>query len=220
MGDIKSEPSPLFLFWFRYYVKLLFYRRFDRVWLNQNYLPGKDRSTIYFLNHNSWWDGIIPLLLNEFHFRQHAGAIMDEEQIRKHPFFRKLGAYPIDRSTPGKAVKSLQFTVDFLNQKGKSVFIYPQGKLVDSNEPVIFESGLSWLSKHCEGVDFVPVALHQHTYYSDKPSLFIKTGKPVVIDLSLPKIARNRLFEQTLIDLLTQIRNESFKQDHDYERIV
>ncbi|MEX1136393.1 MAG: lysophospholipid acyltransferase family protein [Balneolales bacterium] len=217
---MKSEPSRLFIFFFRYYVKLLFSRRFNRVWLDQNYRPDENRSTVYFLNHNSWWDGIIPLLLNEFRFGQRAGAIMNEVQIRKHPFFKKIGAYAIDRNNPRKAIKTLHETVNFLDQKGTCLFLYPQGSLMGPCEPIVFEGGISWLHDHCDTVDFVPVALHQHTYYSDKPSLFIKTGKPVAMDKTLTKSEKNRIFEHSLKDLLINIRKESFTEDPDFDRLA
>ena len=201
--------SPIFTKIFRYYVWYLFYRRFSKVWLDQGYYPEPFQSSVYYLNHNSWWDGIIPLLLNEFRFRQNAMAIMDERQIKKHPFFRKIGAYSIDRSNPKEALKTLQFTVDLLQKERTSVFIYPQGHIIDPCEPIAFEGGLSWLYTHCENVDFVPIALHQHTFNSDKPELFIKSGKPANFSRNLHKKELIRGFEHSLTDLVNTLRQES-----------
>lgn len=220
ISSLNTEASSLFIFFFRYYVKLLFYRRFNKVWLDQNYHPDENKSTVYYLNHNSWWDGIIPLLLNEFRFGQRAGAIMDEVQLKKYPFFRKIGAYAIDRGNPRKAIKTLQWTADYLSQKGTCVFIYPQGSLTDPRQPISFESGLCWIYDHCREVDFVPIALHQNTYHSDKPTLHIKTGVPAAIDPALPRHKKISLLEQSLKELLTEVREAAFDEEPDLDLLV
>ncbi|MEX0929530.1 MAG: lysophospholipid acyltransferase family protein [Balneolales bacterium] len=212
--------SPLFIFFFRYYVNLLFYRRFRRVWLDQHYYPGTGHATLYFLNHNSWWDGLVPLLLNEFRFHQQAKAVMDSRQLEKHPFFKKIGAYPIDRTRSRKAVAALLYTAELLKQKGTSVFIYPQGVISDPSMPLRFEKGIGLLHERCEGVDFVPIALHQHTLFSDKPDLFIKTGNPVRIEQHLTRNNKTLALEDTLNELLVRLRMESCREDLNYERLV
>ena len=142
--------------------------------------------------HNSWWDGMIPLLMNEFSFGLDARAVMDEDQLRRYPFFRYLGVYSINRAYPLRAIKSLEYTVRLLNSSTKDnpvgIWTYPEGKLVNPQKSVALESGLAWLSRHIdpEKCEIVPFTSHMHTMRGDKPELFIAVGNPIG-----PKIYRS-----------------------------
>jgi 1-acyl-sn-glycerol-3-phosphate acyltransferase len=178
---IPARESQWFIRLFRWYVRWLFHRRFDTVYLQQNYRPSADRSTIYYLNHTSWWDGLIPFLLNEFRFHQGARAVMEDHQMRDYPFFSKIGAFSIDRSNPRSALKSLHYGLDFLAGSGRSLFIYPEGQIYPPEaSPAHFERGLAWMAdKIVTGnlnVDLVPIGIYMHTMASDRPQLLLNVG--------------------------------------------
>ncbi|MEX0593690.1 MAG: lysophospholipid acyltransferase family protein [Balneolaceae bacterium] len=170
-------------FWSRsiaLYSRWLIRRRFHAVWTRESYQPTSKRSTLYFLNHSRWWDGLIPLLLNEFKFHQQARAMMDREQWDQYPFFRHLGAFPVDLDQPRRAVPSLRYASDWLASPGHSLFLYPEGKFYPAHlRERTFQPGLEWLSRQHESMDLVPIGIVTQHYRASRPELFLKVGPRV-----------------------------------------
>ncbi|MDI6401587.1 lysophospholipid acyltransferase family protein, partial [Balneolaceae bacterium ANBcel3] len=131
---IRDAYNPFFNRVFYWYTSWLFHRRFQAVWLDNSCHPPGSRSVLFIGNHNSWWDGLIPLVLNERIYKLKGRAMMDEEQLRKHLFFRQLGTFSINRSHPRKAIRSLQYAASLINNAkegaGIGLWMYPEGKLV------------------------------------------------------------------------------------------
>jgi len=115
---IPEKESPVFIWLFYRYVLSLYRRRFRAVWLDDRQLPRTRRATLYIGNHNTWWDALNPLLLNERVIGKRARAMMDEEQLLRYPFFRRLGVFSINRQHPRKALASLDHAVRLLNESG------------------------------------------------------------------------------------------------------
>lgn len=177
-----------FLIWFfTTYTRWLYWRTFAKVDIRSEYVPSANQSTLYVLNHHYWFDALTPLLLNHRLFHQRLMAIMDKVQLDLRPFFAKLGAIPIDRSNARSAVKSLDQASDWLNEPGTCVYLYPQGKLTDSIEPIVLESGVVRLIDNAPMADVVPIGMHIHFRNGPKPELVIRIGKPIVFPPNAPK---------------------------------
>lgn len=182
---IQENYSPVFNRLFYWYTVLLFYRRFQAVWVDSSGHPLAGNSALFIGNHNSWWDGLIPLLLNEEIYQLRGRAIMDEKQLLKRMFFRRLGVFSINRDHPRKAMKTLEYAARMINEAvpGEEValFIYPEGKLTGPSKQITIESGLVWLSRHLNPskCEIVPFATHIHSMRSHKPEMFIKIGNPI-----------------------------------------
>lgn len=217
---IPAKESPLFIKIFRIYVRLLFKRRFKRVWIRQEYYPDKNSRSVYYLNHHSWWDGIIPLLLNEYRFHQQARALMEDQQMKKHAFFRKIGAFSINREEPGKMVSSLRYAVQSMKRSNASLYIYPEGTITPAGSELCFEGGLAWLHEKLPAVDFVPIAIYMHTIRSGKPELHLHVGEKVDMSPELDKNSKTQLFERKLVSLLEELHKTAGFDDSIYERFV
>ncbi len=179
-GVIPASESPVFRRLFRPYAFWLFRRRFDAVYYKGDYRPGSLDSTVWYMNHYTWWDALTPFLMNELLHKQNIRAVMDEVQLRKYPFFSKLGAFSVDRTNPRKAVQSLGYAAECLTHERIGLYIFPQGSIRPEMErPIHFESGLAWLYQSCPSIDFVPVVTTMNTRYSDRPRLYIRSGSPV-----------------------------------------
>lgn len=181
------NESRFFVWFFTWYTRWLYWRTFASVDIRTDYQPTAKQSTLYVLNHHYWFDALTPLLLNHLYFHQKLLAIMDKVQMEKHPVFSKLGAIPIDRCNARSAVKSLDQASDWLNEPGTCVFIYPQGKLTDSTEPIVLESGVGRLIENAPIADVVPIGMHIHFRKGPKPSLVIRIGKPIEFPTNAPK---------------------------------
>ena len=203
MNFIPAKESRFYTWFFDLVTRLLISRRFHATWIRQDYFPGKNSRTIYFLNHNLWWDGLIPLFLNRKFFHQKARAIMEYRQMAEHSFFAKIGAFSIDLDSPKSTIQSLRYAVDSMQREQSCLFIYPEGELkpYSSNQPS-FKDGLAWLYENLNDIDFVPVAIYTPSFRASRPELFICIGQPVQIDSALNRKQKTSEFEKALENIL------------------
>jgi chlorobactene lauroyltransferase len=207
---IPARESRWFIALFDLYVRNLFRRRFKNIAIDQHYQPSASSRTIYYLNHTSWWDGLIPLLLNRKLFRQNARAIMEDKQMRKHRFFSRIGAFSVNLDDPRTSMKSLRYAVESMRREQASLFIYPEGRILPySIKKPVFKQGLSWITGQLQGIDVVPVGIYIHTIRSDKPELHIRIGKPVQADPSLSSDVVTEIYEEKLGELLSTLQRDA-----------
>jgi len=203
---LPANESAWFISVFDIYCRWLFRRRFDSVDIQTNYRPADGRKTIYFLNHNSWWDGLIPFLLNQKLFHQKARGMMDLKQLRQYPFFRRLGVFSIDLSSGRSSMQSLRYAIRSLERPDAALYIYPQGKIEPfSTNNLQFRKGIGWLAKKVPDADLVPVAIYIHTKESDKPRLEIRAGHPIRVDRSLSSEEINQILQNELSSMLEDL---------------
>lgn len=203
---IPAKESPLFTKVFGSYANLLFWRRFDERHIDIRYSPTPDRKTIYYMNHHSWWDGMIPLFLNHNYFRQQARGMMEGKQLRKYSFFRKIGVFSIDLDDRRSILQSLRYAVESMERPNSSLYIFPQGKIEPfTTDQFEFKKGLGWLAKKVPEADLVPIGIYIHTMHSDKPQLHITVGNAIDIDRSLSAKEINGVLQNGLSTLLTEV---------------
>lgn len=218
---IPARESAWFISLFDLYVRNLFWRRFKNVWLAQEYHPGSENKTIYYLNHTSWWDGLIPLLLNQKVFHQKARAMMEDRQMKAFPFFKKIGAFSVPLDQPKGVLTALRYAVDSMQRPASSLFIFPEGKIVPfSVEKPTFKKGLSWIASKCPETDVVPIAIYISCARSDKPELFIKVGNPVPFTGNDDTDSLNHQFETGLQNLLASVQEEAFSETTPFNRLI
>ncbi|HKJ34547.1 MAG TPA: lysophospholipid acyltransferase family protein [Balneolales bacterium] len=207
---IPSAENRAFSRIFGFYVKWLFKVRFKNVWIQQEYQPASDSQTVYFINHTTWWDGIIPLLLNEYIFHQKARAMMEDKQLRKYPFFKYIGAFSVNKTDPLKAIASLRYAMNSLQEKNTSLFIYPEGKLIPEYvNHLTFEPGIGWLYDHCPNCDFVPITISILMLRGSQPDLFIKIGQPVKKESKDSNVNSTSFLEQCLTEELKRLHQKA-----------
>ncbi len=217
---LPAQESEFFRLIFRPYAFWLFRRRFDAVYLDGGYRPGSLDRTVWFMNHYTWWDALTPFLLNEKVFHQSVRAVMEERQLRKYPFFRKLGAFSVNRNSPRAAMQSLQYAADSMQRERSALYIFPQGKIEDEHvEPLRFEKGLAWLYQALPKVDFVPVATAMDSRFSDRPRMFIAVGHPVKTSSS-DRDEISRLLEAALRQQMERARESAREESGLPHRLV
>lgn len=145
---------------------------------------------------------------------------MEDKQMQQYSFFKKIGAFSINRDDPRKALTSLRYAVQSMKRDQASLFIYPEGKITPSGSAMHFEGGLGWLHSKVPKVDFVPIGIYQHTIRHDKPELHLYVGKKVPVPSNLSNAGKTELFEKELEDLLSELRQTAGFDDGPYERFV
>ena len=209
---LPARESKLFIGIFDLYCRWLFWRRFDSVSTKSAYQPADGQKTIYYLNHNSWWDGLIPFILNQKIFHQNARGMMEDKQLNRYPFFRRMGVFSINLSSARSSMQSLRYAIRSMDRPNAALYIYPQGKVVPfATNNLEFKKGIGWLARKLPDADLVPVGIYIHTKESDKPRLEIRVGKPVETDRNHSADAINNKLEEELSALLQQLVDT---QDH------
>jgi chlorobactene lauroyltransferase len=210
---IPAQESPLFIRFFTFYMNWFFKYRFKHVWLNQNYFPGDDDKTIYYLNHTSWWDGLIPLYLNENLLKQQGRAMMEDKQMLRYKFFKKIGAFSVHLDNPKSALVSLRYAIKSMQRPNASLFIYPEGEIgpFSYNKPT-FKNGLAWLCEQIPDADIVPVGIYMHAMHHSKPELMMFIDSAIEVDRSAGTDQINETLQMemrnTLRSLYKQVKDE------------
>ncbi len=214
---IPAAENKIHINFFDAFTRFLLWRNFDSVHTQFDHVPQSGESTLFIGNHNSWWDALTPLYVNQKYFHQRPRAVMEWEQVKRYGFFKKIGCFSIDRSDPRSALKSLQYGIDWLNnESGNSLYLYPQGKIENPWLPQQpFETGIGWMiPKLKEHVKVVPFIQHQHSMHTSKPVLFLKTGKPIELDDTITSKKEITKFVEYIVlsELLELIQSSSLKK--------
>ncbi|WP_461671298.1 lysophospholipid acyltransferase family protein, partial [Mycobacterium tuberculosis] len=110
------------------------------------YDGGRGRPALFIMNHCSWWDGMLVFLaitrLSGYE-REHY-VMMDEKQLKKFRFFRRLGAFSVDKSSQRGILQSLRYAEEKL-KAGHNVWLFPQGDIRHLEaRPLQFQSGTGY----------------------------------------------------------------------------
>lgn len=218
---IPAKESRFFITFFDWYVRFLCKLRFSGVYIKQSYTPSDSSRTIYYLNHSSWWDGLIPLLLNQKCFHQQARAMMEDKQMRRHGFFKRIGAFSVSLENPKSAIRSMRYAVESMKRPNASLFIYPEGEIRPFTlEKPEFKSGLSWILSKYPKPDVVPVSIYFTTAKTSKPKLFLQVGLPVLTDNCHDLSDKTSRYEEELLQLLKSTVDTAHKQPEQFQKLI
>lgn len=139
-----------------------------------------DQPVVYFMNHSSWWDGLLLYHAAKQTSRGDHYVMMEERQLRQYAFFRKLGAYSINKDSASSVRTSLQYTSELL-AAGKRVWIFPQGEILHQEaRPIQFRPGIGLVLRRFPQAAAVPVTLCHGMVQHDLPEISMKAGPPIM----------------------------------------
>lgn len=197
-------------------------KHFYRVHVKNEY-ASSNRAKLYLMNHSSWWDGLIVFYLNRYLMQEEAYAMMSKDGIEKFSFFSRIGAFPVDPSSPKSLIRSLQFADQKLKEKN-SVWIFPQGKEEHlEKRPLSFMNGPAYLAEKNQDIDVIPVSAYYTFRHDQRPELFISIG-PAVKQSEINDKNRNEksdIFRQALEESLNQVKADVINEDIDlYKKFI
>lgn len=168
-------------------------------------------------NHSSWWDGLLFFFLNYRFWKLDVHIMMHERGLKKFPFFRRLGAFSIDRNNPKDILASLRYAEGLLKQ-GKTVILFPQGDEYHlETRPLEFHTGILYLMEKCPNVPLVPVRFYYSMRREKKPEVWIDQGTA----LALTDIPEGSRHERTLwlqnreIAALDRLKGEVLEENYE-----
>ena len=185
VGRPQSVPriSPILLSLFDQYTRRYFARHFSSLFVTHP-LPCFDRAAgpyVVFLNHASWWDPLVCLLLAR-HFTSAFSnfAPIDRLMLDKFRFFRRLGFFGIEKNSRVGAIQFLRTSRAILAQPDSALWITPQGEFVNQRvRPIELKSGIGLLAHSVPNLQLVPLAL-DYSFGSDRlPTVCAKFGSMI-----------------------------------------
>ncbi|ANU27201.1 lysophospholipid acyltransferase family protein [Planococcus versutus] len=178
---IKAKKSALFETGFNLYLTPLIRFSFSRL-LGEDVKEIPKKPVMFIANHSSWWDGLVFFYLNRTIWRHDIHMMMHEKGLKKHSYFRFLGAFSVNRQKPKDIVLSLQYAETLLRQ-GKSVVLFPQGDEFHlETRPLSFLAGAAYLMEKCPDVPIVPLSFYYSFGHQQKPELWIRQHDAISTD--------------------------------------
>ncbi|MGE0352002.1 MAG: lysophospholipid acyltransferase family protein [Gemmatimonadales bacterium] len=175
--------------------------------------PVKDPGPVLFTaNHTNWWDGFLAYLAGARLGRRFF-VLMEESNLDRYRWFRRVGALPLSRTSPVRAWRQLRSAALGLEAEN-GLWMFPQGRRRPPGEtPIRSESGAARLALAAkQPARICPVAFRYTYLGEDRPEAFILIGAPFPVDRTLPSRALaeriGREMDRTVDELDTHVAVE------------
>ena len=178
---IDTGRNPIFLAGFRRYVRWRISRTFDGLWVE-----GLDRTRrlarrdplVFVSNHVAFWDPLVVVAIDEA-LGTEGYALMDAHNLGKLPFFRWVGAVPIDRTSPSSSRRGFKVGAALCQAPGRALWVFAQGRPRPAHlRPLDIKPGVRLLARLSEA-SVVPVALQYLFREGEQPGIFVSLGEPL-----------------------------------------
>lgn len=179
---IPGEFRPRFAKFFARFVRGMFGRKFHAVRIvastrnDLRTLSKVDEPVIVLLNHASWWDPLVCVLLGEREITgRSAMAPMEADQLRRFKFFRKLGLFGVEADNRDGLRVLREYVLDrFARETRPTLWITPQGEFTDVRTPIELRLGAAGVAAKCPTCRVVSVAIEYGFWVDQKPEVFIR----------------------------------------------
>jgi len=114
-------------------------------------------------NHTSWWDGFLVRELHQvLRSDQPFYTVMLEEELRRHPFLRRLGGTGVTPGVPESLRMLLRRMAEIREESpGALVLFFPQGRLWPSHRrPLGFSTGIRAVRRALGHAAVLPLGIH------------------------------------------------------------
>jgi chlorobactene lauroyltransferase len=178
---IRANKSKIFENIFSVYNTRLLKKHFYRIHLGgEKNLESweKTKPSIIYANHSNWWDGLAAIYLSEDLWNIDAYFMMDVEQLKKYRFFKWIGAFSVNRSSPRESMESVKYTINILKNTNKVLWIFPQGIMQPNDyRPIKFYNGISKIAESIGEFNLIPVTFRYEFMMEQLPELFMGIGE-------------------------------------------
>lgn len=189
MSNDHTDPLPRRWPWlsraFRWYAVRYVRKHFHavRLSLSGRSDPNVDGPLIIVMNHPSWWDPLIGIVLaRHLRDREHFAA-MDARAMRRYPMFRRFGFVPMATSGRRGAKEFLATGGAVLSHPKHVFWVTPQGRFVDVRErPLRLKPGIGFLAARSQNAVIVPIAIEYAFWNESAPEALLRIGEPLRIE--------------------------------------
>ncbi len=182
-------------------------------------LEADSSGVVLLANHSSWWDLFYVHFLNQT-IPLDGYGMMEHFNLTRFGFFRRIGAYSVDRTDPASVRESMDYTIELLARPRAGVWIFPQGSILGNDvRPIEFQGGLRVLLKRAKRLRVVPVAFRYEFWQDERPEALVRFGEPTWVDAT----ERRSLIEswqQRLTAEIDALKADSLAQDASRFRVL
>jgi 1-acyl-sn-glycerol-3-phosphate acyltransferase len=181
--DGVPEVSATILAWFTRYA-----RRYCRGHFHAVRLVPKpaapdpaERPLIVVMNHPSWWDPMMGLVLAAARFPgwRHYAPI-DADALARYRFLGKIGLFPVERDTARGAASFLRTSRAILARPRATLWITAQGRFTDPRErPPGLQAGIGHLAHRADDTWILPLAVEYPFWDERTPEALLRFGQPL-----------------------------------------
>jgi 1-acyl-sn-glycerol-3-phosphate acyltransferase len=141
-------------------------------------LPSDDAPVLVVMNHPSWWDPMIGVILTDlFPGFAHYAAI-DAVMLKKYWAFNKLGFFGVDQTSLRGAAEFLRTGTEILSADRRAVWVTAQGEFADvRTRPLNLRSGVGHLAARLTRGWVVPIAVEYSFWTESKPEALVRIGE-------------------------------------------
>jgi 1-acyl-sn-glycerol-3-phosphate acyltransferase len=180
----SPRVSPALLSLFTLYLHWYVPRHFHALRVTHpERFPRDARPLIACINHPSWWDPLTILMLSQFLSPgRFAYAPMEAEALSHYGFFRKIGAFPVDNTSPRAGAQFLRQANDVLSRPEAILWMTPEGQFTDARRrPIEWKPGTAALTRHLGECTVVPLAI-EYTFWDERlPEILCSVGEPLLL---------------------------------------
>lgn len=181
---IPANKTPWFDALFAAYVRSKLRRTFHTVLVrgaDKARTLGAQAPLLLVSNHTAWWDPLIAIALSRFALDVDGHAMMDAKNLAKLPFFRRVGAFGVDRDDPQDGARAIRYAAKLLDRPRRMVWIFAQGRERPVTErPLVFFGGAAETARIARRAAVVPVALRYEHGEAPEPSVWVSFGESIV----------------------------------------
>jgi 1-acyl-sn-glycerol-3-phosphate acyltransferase len=175
------------------------------------------RPLVIYLNHASWWDPLVCLLLARAFFPDRTSfAPIDATMLDRYRLFKHLGFFPVEQATTSGARNFLRTARAILTSSANVLWLTPQGRFADVRErPLRFQNGLGALAASESGVTFVPLAIEYSFWTESRPEILLSFGETIIPGAAgLERVEdRSTRFADALEETQDDLAAHSFRRD-------
>ncbi len=183
-GAGLAPPSPALLSLFARYLRWYVPRSFHAVRLARaERFPRHAQRLIVCLNHPSWWDPVIAILLSRYLLPTAAHyAPMEASALRRYGFMRRLGLFPVDNDSSRAGAQFLRSGAAILDHPNAVLWVTPEGHFTDvRTRPAQWRPGVAALLHRSRQCTVVPLAL-EYTFWDERrPEALALVGEPLTV---------------------------------------
>jgi 1-acyl-sn-glycerol-3-phosphate acyltransferase len=176
--DPLARRWPLLVALFRTYVRRYVRRHFGALRVQRS--PAVPSGPVLVvMNHPSWWDPLVGLLLaDRLGSRAHA-VPWDAAALRRYALFSRMGAFPVGPGFEGVATFLVAGRA-VLARDDAALWVTAQGRFADARErPPGLRPGVGHLACAMQRGVVLPLALEYAFWDEPRPQAFARFGEPI-----------------------------------------